>query len=375
VVAFAVVTAWIGSSSAWADSVKLGDIWLNNVTVSEFKDGEVVLVNEAGEVRRPLKDVRGFRAERHPMLEEAEIAYAAKDYKKALGHFITVRSRVQPTEAWLRQWVLYRSLRCQEELGEGFEAMQTFIALFEAKVEPFFMQRVPEQSLSNLNAKQKTLLIERLDGLLKRVRKGSPDYATFERLRKAVVEATPKEPGTPTPNDSDPSPTKNPGNPGTLTKPTPTANARGASAIAMSRALDTESENDPMVGMLRKGKFTEAHDAARAALAKKDIPSPSRTLYALGLAQLGLAEAETDAAKKDLLYRDAGLSFMRVVIYFPSATDFVGASLLEAAYVHAKLDRKQQAIELLNQSDTYLDPDEEPELAKRRADLAKVLNP
>ncbi len=368
----ALALSLLGPSPAIADSVKLGDIWLNNVTVSELKGGEVVLVNEAGEVRRPLKEVRGFRTERHPTLEEAEIAFAAKDYKKALGHFITVRNRVQPTETWLRQWVLYRTLRCQDELGDGFEALQTFIAMFEAKVEPFFLQRAPEQSLASLNAKQKALMVERLDGLLNRLRKGSPDHATFTRLRKAVGDLSPQEAPTPNPTPGDPSPTKNPGN---TIKPTQPAAARGSSAVVMSRALDAESENDPLVGMLRKGKFAEARDAALAALATKDVASPSRTLYALGLAQLSLAEAEAQPAKKDVLYRDAGLSFMRVVIYFPAATDYVGASLLEAAYVHAKLDRKQQALELLNQSDTYLDPDEEPELAKRRADLAKELNP
>jgi hypothetical protein len=71
------------------------------------------------------------------------------------------------------------------------------------------------------------------------------------------------------------------------------------------------------------------------------------------------------------MYKDAGLSFMRVAIYFRNSP-YVGPSLMEAGAVHLKIKRADLAKPLLEQAEGVIDPDDKPMKArfeKLKADL------
>ncbi|MDX1682270.1 MAG: hypothetical protein R3336_04025, partial [Phycisphaeraceae bacterium] len=86
----------------------------------------------------------------------------------------------------------------------------------------------------------------------------------------------------------------------------------------------------------------------------------SLRLYQLGLAQLGLARESNDLK----LYKDAGLSFMRVVAYFHLRSRYEGGALVGAAEVHIAIDELKHARDLLNRAGNLVTEEEDPDLYK-----------
>jgi len=75
---------------------------------------------------------------------------------------------------------------------------------------------------------------------------------------------------------------------------------------------------------------------------------------------LHLAEADNDQK----LYKDAGLSFMRIAIYFPRSS-YKGPALLEAGVVHKKIGRDDLATKLWQKAQIEIDDQTDPTMAKR----------
>jgi hypothetical protein len=123
-------------------------------------------------------------------------------------------------------------------------------------------------------------------------------------------------------------------------------------------------ENDPIAEMLRQGKFQEALTAVNALL-DKPTQKMAIQLYERGVAQFNLAERMPAGDGRDNLYRDAGLSFMRVVIYFPRNTTLLGPCLIEAGAVHVRIGRHDLAEKLWDRARNYIDADSDPDMAGR----------
>lgn len=83
-------------------------------------------------------------------------------------------------------------------------------------------------------------------------------------------------------------------------------------------------------------------------------------LYLRAMAKLG--KAEQSRAERD--YKDAGLDFMRVVVYFPSSP-YASPSLVEVGYVHDRLGLTTKADELYAQARAVLKAEQHPRYLAR----------
>jgi tetratricopeptide (TPR) repeat protein len=111
----------------------------------------------------------------------------------------------------------------------------------------------------------------------------------------------------------------------------------------------------PIVNALTNAQFDQAIAQANTAL-EQGKPR-ARTFYLRGIAQLALYK-QSDSSKR---LKEAGLSFMRAVIYFEhTQSSFIAPSLTEAGYVHAQLGQEDQARSLYEQAAARMAPDEDP---------------
>ena len=349
------------SGVALADAIKVKDFWYNDVSVSGFKDGKVTYINASGtEVKKPLKDIKGFKIESLSQVESAEEAYEDRDYKRAYAAFKSMRGRARLK--WQQQWVNFRIMRSADSVGLPNEAIEAYLMLMSLKADAYFLSNPPVNSIDRLSAAQKKLALQRLTSALRSAPKTGPVRKGLEQLKQDIDLVNTDTVAKP-PNGG--ATTVDPVN------PIPGLPARKKSVILVPREMD-KADDDRVAALLRKGAFAEAKVEALKLLGKSDIDSPSKCLYQLGMADLHMAEKAT-GTDKEKLYKNAGLSFMRVVIYYPRSTSWVGPALIEAGYVHQKIGRKDLAKRLYNEADNFLDPDEEPELAERRTKLVTAL--
>lgn len=141
--------------------------------------------------------------------------------------------------------------------------------------------------------------------------------------------------------------------------------ALGQSCAPMPRAV---AADDPIGVQLRAGQFERALDLANQALDEPSTGQVPMRLHQRGLAQLYLAEKNRDIR----LCKEAGLSFMRVVIFHP-ASHFVSAALIETGRVHQLIGRPDLAARLYERAALLLDAKQEAELAGRLARLQSSL--
>ena len=87
-------------------------------------------------------------------------------------------------------------------------------------------------------------------------------------------------------------------------------------------------------------------------------------LYERGLAQLFLGIKTNN----ENMIKDAGISFMSVVIYNPRS-NLVGACLMETALVHQRIGRDDLATSLYEKAALIIDPQQEPDLTRRLGQL------
>ena len=124
--------------------------------------------------------------------------------------------------------------------------------------------------------------------------------------------------------------------------------------------------DDPVAILLRAGKFDEALAKCNQALSgSSGAGEMYLRIYQRGLAQLNLALARSD---DKALIKDAGLSFMRVVIHAPKSV-YVGPCLMEAGLVHQKIGRLDIAQRLYDKAALLIDSDADPDMAQRLAKL------
>ena len=88
-----------------------------------------------------------------------------------------------------------------------------------------------------------------------------------------------------------------------------------------------------------------------------------------------MADREIDPGSAQLLYKQAGLDFMRVATYFPNGK-YRNVCLIETAYVHQKISRPAMAIQICEQvasSIGSLTKRTEPEYLERLDTLRRQL--
>jgi len=339
----------LGLAAASADAIKLGDgLWVDNVAIDTF-DGVSLhyLVNSVPQTKH-LSDIDGFRLAAYPQLEEAEKSLKANKPKDVLGHFKAVRGKAK--EPWLRIWLDARLVPLMDKEGEHLGALNTYIALVEAKASASFLADPPLRSAKAISKEDKTKVAEKL----KTLRKAATDKSPLARSLDELIEAADPQVDAVKPPEN---PNAAPGTEGLL-----------ETVIPLPEFM-LKGKTDPITRTLAKGRYAQALSDVNDELKAAPAGRASLLLFQRGIAQFYLAvELEKDPAKKaeaKQMFEDAGLSFYRIPTYFKNSP-YVGPALLETAAVHLKINRPDVAKGLLDLAGAQIDPDDK--LLKERLD-------
>jgi tetratricopeptide (TPR) repeat protein len=315
-----------------ADAVKLDGFWHETARIIGFEDGRIVFINMRGqEVREPVDRLQSLRLDDEPVLRQAADVRAAGNPAQAATLLEQVAG--EATEPWLKHYALWKRVEALDAAGQALPATETYLALRQLAPDPALLAAAPVTSVSAAPAPVRTAVSK----LLARALQSAGDVAPgpLQRLAAAAQASA----------------------------ATPTEGEPVASAIT----LPTDLTDGPVVTALRRGAYDQALQQTTAAI-RSSTGRMSRDLYLHGLAQLGLAETSGDADA----YKDAGLSFMRVVTYFPRSS-YAAPAWLEVGYVHQQIGRPQIAARLYARAAAMLDPETQPALARRAQTLAQSL--
>lgn len=320
------------AAPAQGDSIKLSGFWHDDLSIETVVDGHIVYRTAGGRrSERALAEVEGLKLEAHPALATAEEAREAAEHAEAARHYRRLFERDE-VEPWLAAYVRTRLVPTLDALDEPVEAMEEYVALIESGAIESYLVEPPTRSLRGADAEQRQRIGELVDSVI-----DDADPATraaLERLREQAA--------------------RDPGEAG--------VEMDEGAAVVLPATID----DDAATAALRRGEFDAALEAAEQTLSTGG--GLARGLYQKGLAQRARAEAEGDEA----LLKSAGLSFMRVIVYFPRS-GYVGPALVEAGHVHAELGREDLAASLYDRARLRIDADDDPAYHQRLARLRDEL--
>jgi len=331
---------------AWADQVKVGGFWISKVAVQDVVSGHLIYLSASGsEINQPLAKVQALKLDAYPDLNRAEDAISDKKFTEAIELFDVFQSRTR--HPWLGQWVAARRVSTANHLGLATAAVNAYIELIEMDADPFFFERAPLESVEQASDTVKKQIFDRLES----IERSRPD-AVHPKFHSLLAKAkTIQARSAPHRNRE------------TVLKADPGTVLEDSKAV-LTRSIDND---DAITRLLRRGAFEQAIEAANEQLASTAQKLAMR-LYQHGIAQLYLAEARKDLT----LYKDAGLSFMRVIAHFPRSP-YCGPALIEVGRVHQQIGRLDLAEKLYDRAKLVLDTKAEPELVHRLETFRKNL--
>lgn len=307
---------------ALADSVTRGELTYDNVTLIGVEDGKLKYRTAGGEREVPLGEVSALVIESVPAFETGLKAFKAEEMRSAQRAFegIWQDSRVQ----WIRDYAGFYLAQVYDARNEPVSAGQVYAKLASNAADPFFLSKPPVKSLADADEDEKTRIIEEIKAVAARTEGKRRDL--LEDYLKAV--AGDRDVALDVKPDADDE----------------AATQRADSAVlipeAVWKVLDRRNEAKDKwaaLQLLTKGEYQAAIDTNKKWLAAPgDLPEK---LFITGRAQLALADATNDAD----LYRDAGLTFMRIVVHFSGqgrSHALVAPAELEVAYIHKQIGRE-----------------------------------
>lgn len=309
------------SVPASADAVKLSGLWLDGVTVQGVDEGQLLFSTATGVEREaPLADVEGIKLLNFPMFGEAMDAIEAGQDKAAIKPLADVAKNGQPP--WVQMYANRVLVGVADRAGNPQRAVRAYLDLLGAGADK--QQMLPEPPVTSVRGASDEVKQEIAQTLNK---------AGSDSRLQPLIDASAVAPA------------------GAPAAPAPAAPEPAAKPAAI--LLPADVGESAVVDLLVAGEFDQAIAAADSALQQSG--SISKNLYLKGMGHLG--KAETTGDRRD--YLDAGLALMRVVIYFPQSRQ-VGPALVEAGYVHEKIDRPDIARELYDTAAIKLDDEEDP---------------
>jgi tetratricopeptide (TPR) repeat protein len=345
----AVVTGVVALWTSWlhADAIMLSDLWVENVDIQTIADGRMAYITAAGgQVEVALERVQGVRLTAHPQYEQGVAAVEAGNYAQAVRLLSEVRNRSR--QQWVDQLASRHLVKAHAGANQPLEAVQAWLPLAQ-QAHAWFVPPAPVDAVAAATPQQKNRIRDLLRPAVTRAPAGEVREAMQALLNAATSDAPPA-----------------------TAMPAPGTPATGATAAATQAAaesailLPARMTDGPVVDLLRRGQFQEALDQVNRDL--QSTGEMSRNLYLRGMAQLGLAELSGEAAH----YKDAGLSFMRVLVHFPRSP-WVGYARGELGYVHAVIGRPERARSLYATARIEIGEDEDPNYYHRISDLAGEL--
>ncbi len=386
------VLGFIGSVTIGqaADAVKLGGFWIENVRIMEITPDAILYASGTGqEVSRPLLELEGIKMSAYPALGQADDLLSqmqdGADNTKVMRQAVKALNAVRATakERWLAHWVGLRAMQLEQQLGDNVAAARSFLQLAQTDADLAYLKQPPVNAYQSANADERRQIIDLYRGSLGRL-SGAAKVVVGQvvtLLEKIDAQSPPPTSPTdsPTASPSTPaSPASQETAPATGTPKAaastnvlaPLVNAANAGQpeAAVLLPVGTPS-NDPVAKLLREGKFDQARDMLNKTLNGSGARMSMR-LYQLGVAQLAKAED----TKNESDYMDAGLSFARVLIYFPDTTAWVGPSMAELAYIHQKIGQPAKAADLYDNAINSLDEEEDPAYFARVQQLRETIS-
>lgn len=343
------------AEQAKADEIVRGEFTIRNVTVRGIEDGELIYRAGAGDNSVALEEIVVLNLENEPRLAEAMAAFNENRMRSAEGGLESVYNESQVS--WVKQFTGFYLARAYDARNKPVQAAQVYVYLASSGADPYLLSQPPLASLAEANDAQKTRVRDEITAIINDTE--GPAREQLTRYLRVVVgdEQMPQiEPGQ-----------------GDIQ-----AAARAESKVILPDAIWELVEAPPArnaanadkwdaVKLLSEGKYQEAVDAITPWLGGNiDVPE---MLYVLGRAQLGLADEGND----EDLYKDAGLTFMRLVVHYGPANGLSNALVvpgrLEVAYIHQKIGREDLFEELMHgDNGVYImvdDPKTYPEYRKR----------
>lgn len=312
------------AAPASADAIKRGDLPLvEGVTLIDVQDGKLRYRTSVGEREAKLSEINALVIESVPAFETGLTAFKKGEMRAAQRSFESIWANTRVD--WIRHYAGFYLAQVYDNRGEPVSAGQVYAKLASEGADLYFLSQPPLKSLADADADEKKRITDEILAVVAQT-EGQPR----ERLRTYLRAVA---------GDTVDIPQNIPGGADDLA-----AKARAKSAVILPESvwkmLDRQNEPEgkwDSIKLLSEGKYKESAEEAKKRLnSAGDMPEK---LFILGRAQLALADAKGD---KDL-YRDAGLTFMRVVVHFDRAGrthSLVAAAQLEVAYIHKKIDRE-----------------------------------
>jgi len=317
--AMAVVVLLTTVAVVRADDIRMGQFWIRDVKVVEVEGNTIWYVNSAGaEIEGEIGDLTGMHLDAYPKLKQADEAMEAGRSRQAVELLADVHRSTR--QDWLKRWAEYRMLPALDASDQALAAARLYAQMVEAGAPLAYLTSPPLDAVGKASDEQRRQIVEVLDGALENV-DGTRQRAVrryLERVRALI------------------------GSGSTEGGDGPTLTNRLIVPVVLDRG-------ERSTELLTEGKYAEAAEVLEQEIEEASTDELAPLLHKRGLAQLGQAEASGDMDQ----YRDAGLSFMRVVIHFPNSR-VMTPSLIESAYVHHKLGRNDQAKRLLEIVDVRL---------------------
>ncbi|MEM7625193.1 MAG: hypothetical protein AAF333_06150 [Planctomycetota bacterium] len=337
-------------SAAAADQIRVNGIWLPGVQILRVADGHMVYVTSAGQdVRRPYGEVTGLRLDNYPKVQEAFELLEKGEDQLAIRVFTAVRREVRGKDAWVGLEATRQIVAAHDRLSNGVAAATAYAELIEQGGGVTFATTPPVGSVSRLSDIDKLKVRQRLARTA-----GRTDAQTKPYLESLLAAAQPgaTEPARPDgPRVSPPTPT---GLPGAGVGP-----YKANGAVMLPQSLSRSELADKVFA----GEFAAAITLAEEMM---DSRMTSELMYLRAMARLGLAERSRGVGK----FKDAGLDFMRVLVYYPQSP-YAGPALLEVAYIHDRLQIEDQAQQLYEQAGRVLTPEDHPRYHARYLKLTQ----
>lgn len=345
------------STSALADGLKFGELELRDLAIETIVEDKIIFVNAGGfSNTRDIKEVKLIRMNQYPDLGRGEDFLAARRPGDALSSFQKARSGLK--HKWLGPWIDWRIQQTYDILGQPVDSIRLYLRMARAGVHPVYLSRPPNASLIKLDEGTKAQMLSQIDSSLRSLRAGAAK-TEITKLREAVnalniaaSKAALADQAT---------------QPGNSLLPTAAPTLAIKSAIPLPRSLLTDAGDD-VTKLLAAGEFEKAIELADQWLSRGQTGGLYKRLYQRGTAQLHLAQKTENTE----LYKDAGLSLMRVVIYSKDGR-YSGPAMIEAGRVQHKIGRNDLARKLYDQAIVHIDPEEDPELAERLEKLKAEL--
>lgn len=298
---------------------------IDGVTLIGVKGGKLQYRTAAGDREVDITEVVTLSIDAVPEFKAGLDAYKAGELRKAQRSLENVWSGSRVP--WIKHYAGFYLSQVYDKRGEPVDAAAVYSKLAAEKADLFFLSNAPVASLVEADENQKTRMGEQIMAVVKET-EGEHRKLLRAFHRQIVGEDAPLPPINDTAGQ----------------KETEKNDLKAKSKVILPNAVWKMLEKKEKfkgewdaIGLLADGDAKAALKAIGPSLnTPGDLPEK---LFVRGKAQLMLADAEEDQD----MYRDAGLTFMRIVIHFDRAgrtNPLVAPARLEVAYIHQQIDRE-----------------------------------